>query len=326
MITANETKARSRDDTRISRRPSQACDRRPEADTLLPAMSRQRIFNACMLLLLGLLVGTTQATAFPRHQAVPGGVAVIPLGESEQRPVARFLDRPIVVTQHAGQWLAVVGVPLSSQPGEHQLSVQLPGQEKQHIAFQVAHKQYPEQHITIANPRQVNPHAEDLERIRAEQARSRTAYARWDAEQAARLAFILPVEGRISGVFGSRRVFNGEPRRPHSGLDIAAPTGTPILAPAGGTVVETGDFFFNGNTVFIDHGEGLVTMYCHMDAIAVKKGQQVTQGEKIGTVGATGRVTGPHLHWSVSLNNTLVDPALFLSEQTLAQLNAANQQ
>ena len=149
---------------------------------------------------------------------------------------------------------------------------------------------------------------------RAKQEIIRQAFATWTDLSLKSLQFSLPVRGRISSVFGLRRFFNNEPRQPHSGIDIAGPVGTPVTAPLAGTVVEIGEYFFNGKTVFIDHGQGLISMFNHLSRIQVERGARVNTGEKIGEIGMTGRVTGPHLHWTVSLNNSRVDPALFLPE------------
>ncbi len=275
----------------------------------------------CALLVLPALA---DAGALPRESAVPGGIAIVALGPSADKPSAYYLDKQVMVKAAGEGWVALVGLPLTAKPGTHALRVFAGAGKADTRRFTVRDKQYEEQHITLKNNRMVNPYAKDLERIRGEQARSRKAFASWDAQRSAQLDFLLPVNGRLSGTFGKRRFFNGQPRRPHSGLDIAAATGTEVAAPASGKVIETGNYFFNGNTVFIDHGEGLVSMYCHLDSIAVKVSQEVRQGEMIARVGMTGRVTGPHLHWSVSLNNTRIDPALFLSRETLAALDAPN--
>lgn len=157
-----------------------------------------------------------------------------------------------------------------------------------------------------------------MERITKERTRKTNARRVWTDKQTA-ANFITPVEGRISSIFGLRRFFNQQARRPHSGLDIAAPEGTPIKAVEAGTVIESGDFFFSGNMVYIDHGQGIISMYAHMHRIDVKVGDPIEKGQIIGTVGETGRVTGPHLHLGIYVNQTLVDPVFLLPETKIPQ-------
>jgi len=167
------------------------------------------------------------------------------------------------------------------------------------------------QQLKVA-PAQVNLSPEDEARVTQEREKVRTALEGFTPEAPATLQLAQPVPGRRSSSFGLRRVFNGESRSPHSGMDIAAPQGTPIKVPLPGRVVDVGSYFLNGNNVVVDHGQGLMTMYCHLSNIRVEMGQVVKSGDVLGDVGATGRVTGPHLHWNVILNGASVDPALFL--------------
>ena len=166
--------------------------------------------------------------------------------------------------------------------------------------------------MKLKNTRQVNPLAEDMARINRELAEQNEAYQTFSPTQPSNLLFDKPVQGPLSSPFGLRRFFNGEERNPHSGLDFAVGAGTPIKAPAAGKVILIGNYFFNGNTVFVDHGQGLISMFCHMSKIDVTLGQSLPRGGIVGRVGATGRATGPHMHWNVSLNDARVDPAIFI--------------
>ena len=255
-------------------------------------MTNYRPLLACAV--LALLAQAPAARAGlptpPRAAAVPGGVALIRIpGAADEKPVVTFEGKRVAVVRQTSGWVAVVGLGLSLPPGPHSVSVE-----------------------QLVAPGQVNLSPEDEARVAREQEKVKAALAGFSPEEPATWRLTAPVEGPRSSSFGLRRVFNGESRNPHSGMDIAAPTGTPIKAPLAGRVVDTGTYFFNGGNVIVDHGQGFMTMYCHLSKIGVEVGQELARGQVLGAVGATGRVTGPHLHWGVYLNGAAVDPALFL--------------
>ena len=261
---------------------------------------------------LALALVSTASLALPQHDPVPGGVAVIDLGVAGATPpTARWGDQPLAVVRDGGRWFALFGIPLDTLPGELEIGV-FSGSTATGKPIAIHAKYYPVQRLTIKAKRKVEPNPDDLARIEREKEITEAIKRRF-SEAAPATDFMLPANGPLSSRFGLRRFFNGQPRNPHAGLDVAVGTGAPVKAPAAGIVANTGDYFFNGNTVFIDHGQGLITAYMHLSRIDVRAGQPVKKGEILGAVGATGRVTGPHLHWAVILNNTPVDPELFLA-------------
>lgn len=266
-----------------------------------------------LILLAACFAGAASGEA-PRESYVPGGVAIVPLGAHKEAPAAFYDGTRVLVMREGERWRAIVGIPLEAAPGQHSVEMRHAERESTRLVFSVAEKEYPEQRITLADETKVTPPPETLERIEREQQEMRGYYAHWTPRDEVPLRFAWPVSGPLSSPFGLRRFFNDQPRAPHSGLDIAAPEGASVVAPAGGTVIATGDYYFNGNSVFIDHGQGLITMYCHLSRIDVKAGDELATGDLIGAVGKTGRATGPHLHWSVSLNAARVDPLLFVAE------------
>ena len=253
--------------------------------------------------------------ALPRASSVPGGIALIGLGAvstTASPPRAWFGEQRVLVTSKDGHWVAVLGLALDLPSGNHQLRVNVGGEEKI-LPFAVSAKNYPEQRITLKDSSKVKLSPADEARAVSEIAVIQDLKRHWRDADDTDSNFLLPAEGRLASRFGLRRIFNGEPRSPHSGLDVAVPRGTPIKASAQGRVLAVDDYFFNGNTVFVDHGNGLISMYCHLDRIDVQAGDIVAQGQRIGLSGMTGRASGPHLHWSVVLNGVMVDPELFIA-------------
>lgn len=274
-----------------------------------------RLAVLALLMMLPVLGHTQGYITRTFDKRVPGGVAVIALGDTASlpdAPRARYGDQPLLVLQDSdGMWITLVGLELGTAPGRHSIIVN-DGKDHRELPFEVEHKDYEAQHIRLKNQKHVTPDPEQVKRYQREYQEQIDAYQSFRTVMPSNISLDKPVEGRLSSPFGLRRFFNGEERNPHSGLDFAVPHGTPVKAPADGVVTIVADYFFNGKTVFIDHGQGLVTMYCHLSEYDVQVGDVVKRGQIIARVGATGRVTGPHLHWNVSLNNARVDPALFI--------------
>lgn len=266
-----------------------------------------RLFSLLMLLCLAVNAYADSYITRTLNKPVPGGVAVVELGPSATAPKATYQGKPVLVVKEQDNWLAIVGIPLTVKPGNERIS-----SGGRSLPFIVGYKKYPEQRITLKNKSQVNPDPAQLKRIEGELAVQLKAYRSFSPNLPSNLVLDKPVNGPLSSKFGVRRFFNGEERNPHSGLDFAVPAGTPIKTPANGKVILVGNYFFNGNTVFVDHGQGFISMFCHMSKIDVKVGQQLGRGTVVGKVGATGRATGPHMHWNVSLNDARVDPAIFI--------------
>ena len=283
--------------------------------SLLTSLSRRHAFGTLTGLVLvaaqPLRATTGEAAPWPNALSVPGGVARLPIGASAERPKAWSDDVPLLVVGSPAGWTAVIGIALSATPGPAQITVETGDGGRRAVVFRIEPKAYAQQRLKVA-PRTVELSPEDLARHERERARQQTVMARFSEPLPADLRMQAPVGGTRSSSFGLRRVFNGEARQPHSGMDIAAGTGTLVRAPLAGEVVDTGDYFFNGQTVWIDHGGGLLSMLCHLSRIDVRPGDRLAQGQALAAVGATGRVTGPHLHWGVVLNRVSVDPALFI--------------
>ena len=261
-----------------------------------------------IIVVLAVLIVSAAVTA-TEPSLRPGGIAMIEIGPAtESAPIASYNGNRVAVISRGGRWVAVVGIPLSTEPGALQL---VSGGKK--MTVDVSSHPYREQRLSIKNKSQVNPDQKQLDRIFGERKIIDAALNSFRDIPLDGVSLKSPVAGPRSASFGSRRFFNDQPRSPHSGMDIAANTGTPINAPRSGIVAATGHYFFNGNTVLIDHGQGFVTMYCHLSEIGIDEGQTVSESDVIGWVGATGRVTGAHLHFGTYLNGTAVDPAIFLN-------------
>jgi murein DD-endopeptidase MepM/ murein hydrolase activator NlpD len=250
-----------------------------------------------------------------RFGAVPGGAHKLRLGSAAVPPRAWIDGKPVLVLRDDNEWTAVVGIPLSAKPGTKiVVDAQAADGLREKFELRVGRKEYASQHLKVP-PGQVDLSPEDLARFKREREHLDGVLRTWSATAPTSLLMVVPTPGPRSSSFGLRRFFNGQARNPHNGMDIAAPVGTPVVAARAGRVIDDGDYFFSGRQLVVDHGQGLLTLYAHLSRSLVTVGQDIPAGDPIGEVGASGRVTGPHLHFTVFLNSVAVDPALFLPPQ-----------
>ncbi|MFP4207494.1 MAG: M23 family metallopeptidase [Wenzhouxiangella sp.] len=263
-----------------------------------------------LILFIALLaIGPARAEVVLSGDLVQGGLL---MGSAPPGSEVMLDQTPIQIAEDGRFLLAFA----RDAKGGQRLRVRLPDERTWSRTLEPAAREFAIQRIDGLPAEQVTPRPEVLDRIREEAALAREARTRRDPRTDWEDGFIRPVDGRITGVYGSQRILNGQPRAPHWGLDIAAPIGTPVLAPAAGIVTLVHpDMYFSGGTLFVDHGHGLVSAFLHLHEIMVEPGQRVEQGQVIGSVGASGRATGPHLDWRISLGDIRIDPALLLTDE-----------
>jgi len=261
-----------------------------------------------------MLFFNVRANAFPSNSLRPGGVAVINvLAANQPKPIVKYQSAPVALIKGQQNWLAIVGISLKAKAGSHKVSIKESNGKTSTKSFKVKNHKYRTQRLTIKNKNKVNPNKKSSKRIEKEFFLKQKLRKTFSSDTP-KMNFIKPVAGRDSGRFGLRRILNKQKRNPHSGMDIAAPEGKKIKATESGRVIFVGDLFFTGKVIYLDHGNGLISLYAHLSKIHVKQGQQVKRGDIIALVGKTGRVTGAHLHWSVYLNGNAIDPALFINK------------
>jgi murein DD-endopeptidase MepM/ murein hydrolase activator NlpD len=260
-----------------------------------------------------LLAGAARSAPGASVAAAQGGVARLRLGTAAQAPKAHLDGRRLLVTRERGEWVALAGIPLSAKArSKLPVEVAYADGRREVRPVRVAEKKYLTQHLTVPPDMAVLPD-EQLPRYEQEREHFARVLQTFSEEGPASLALRQPVAGRRSGTFGLRRIINGMTRNPHTGMDIAADEGTPVVAALAGRVIDAGEYLFLGRTLVLDHGQGLLSLYAHMSALDAPAGETVAAGATIGKVGMTGRATGAHLHFAVYLNAVAVDPAIFLT-------------
>ena len=273
-----------------------------------------------VFLLSNLYLAQSFSLASDYNDIYPGGIIAKEISHKEYEQDLFVNGNRLVKWRNDDNFYLVYGIPYDIKIGQNSLQVT----DKDYkvlkkINIYIKDKEFKIQKIKV-NKKYTKPSNKSIERIKKDKFKLTNARKVW-LNNNPDLDFILPARGIITGVFGTKRFYNGIEGRYHNGYDIAADIGTPILAPSSGKITLTGNFFFNGKTIYLDHGRGLKSIMIHLNEIFVSDNDYVKKGQIIGTIGTTGKSTGPHLHWSVLMNNTYVDPEMLLNKRIINNLN-----
>ena len=241
-----------------------------------------------------------------------GGIFISEITKYSHEAGFTFHNSKVLTYEKEGKFYLIFGIPYKSKIGKNTYLLKN-GNKDYPVKFTINDKEYATQRISVAK-KYTEPSEEIINRVIKEKKELMVARSKW-IDMKVDLDFVLPVEGITTGVYGTRRFYNGKEGNYHNGLDIAAPIGTEIVAPSSGRVLLTGDYFYNGKFIYIDHGQNLKSIFIHLNKINVNVGDILKKGQIIGEVGSTGKSTGPHLHWSVTLNSVYVDPEIFINKQ-----------
>lgn len=270
-----------------------------------------------ILLLTAPLTGASLQVS---HQAreVAQGEAVLLIVQSSvpmEKISARIFEKefPLFSLDDQVKWQGIIGIDLACKPGRYEIEVSGWGKGSTRPSatttypLEVQGKEFAERRLKVES-KYVSPPAEQMKRINREAARTRELFAQYTPEKLWEGNFLKPVPGGITSPFGRKNFVNDQPRSPHSGVDLRGAVGVPVKAPASGKIIMSQELYFAGNTVMIDHGFGMISYLCHLSEIKVEEGNSVDRGEIVGLVGSTGRVTGPHLHWTIKVMEQRIDP------------------
>ncbi len=245
---------------------------------------------------------------------VNGGIFIHEISKERFHRGLSHKEVKLATYRHNDKHYLIYGIPYNSQIGKTSLKIK-DGSNYFNINFNINEKNFKKQHIKVSN-KYIDPNKSDLERIKNERLNILNAKSFWYKNNID-LDFITPIEGMLTGEFGTRRFYNGTEGRFHNGIDLAAEKGVLISAPSSGKVILTGNYYYNGKFVYLDHGKGLKSIFIHLDEILVENGQLIEKGDFIGKIGSTGKSTGPHLHWSVILNNVYINPLMLIDKKII---------